>query len=276
MILPEIKGMVTFANLNLARDPYPSLVNGTNAMDVILCRNVLMYFSTERAKEVLRGLRHSLAPGGWIVVSPSECSHTLLSEFATVSFPGATLYRKLSDAPNIPEQLEWSAASVDTPALPLPEIVQATPPPQPEPIEVRDADDAATMASLARECANDGRLSEALEWCDKAIAAEKLNAGYHYLLGAILQECVRMDSAAASLQRALYIEQDFAVAHFALGNLRRQQGSFSEAERHFKNTLHALSKCPPAEPLPESEGITAERLAEIVQSMLQPAMAGQT
>jgi two-component system chemotaxis response regulator CheB len=42
-------------------------------MDVILCRNVLMYFSTDRAKEVLRGLHHSLAPGGWIVVSPSEC-----------------------------------------------------------------------------------------------------------------------------------------------------------------------------------------------------------
>jgi len=275
IIHSEIKGMVTFANLNLARDPFPSLVNGTNAMDVILCRNVLMYFSTERAREVLRGLRGSLAPGGWIVVSPSECSHNLLSEFESVPFPGATLYRKLTDGPQKAEHFEWSAAPVATRLLSLPEIVQATPPPQAEPIKLRDADNATTMASMARECANAGRLNEALEWCGKAIAAEKLNAGYHYLRGAILQECGRLQDAAASLQRALYIEQDFAVAHFALGNLRRQQRLFGEAERHFKNTLDALSKCPPAEPLPESEGITAERLAEIVQAMLQPAMAGQ-
>ncbi|MDE2258962.1 MAG: protein-glutamate O-methyltransferase CheR, partial [Betaproteobacteria bacterium] len=44
-IQPRIRKMVTFSYLNLAEDAYPSLVNNTNAMDVIFCRNVLMYFS---------------------------------------------------------------------------------------------------------------------------------------------------------------------------------------------------------------------------------------
>jgi chemotaxis protein methyltransferase CheR len=42
-ILPEIRKMVTFAYLNLAQDTYPSPLNNTNAMDIIFCRNVLMW-----------------------------------------------------------------------------------------------------------------------------------------------------------------------------------------------------------------------------------------
>jgi chemotaxis protein methyltransferase CheR len=276
LILSEIKAMVTFSNLNLARDYYPSPVNGTNAMDVILCRNVLMYFSAERSKEVLRGLHHSLVPGGWLIVSPSECSQTLLPEFAAVSFPGAMLYRKDSEAAKIQDQSEWPAADTNLPTMPAPEIVWAEALPKlPSESELKDfggADDAAAAALLARQCANDGRLSEALEWGERAIAANKLNPGYHYLLGAILQEYGRLEEAAAALKRALYLDQDFVVAHFALGNLRKRQGRCREAERHFRNTLHVLRQCSPAEPLAESDGMSAERLAEIVQSMLQPAM----
>src|SRR5258708_136443 len=80
-VLPEIKAMVTFAYLNLARDHYPSLLNGTNAFDFILCRNVLMYFTPERAREVAGGLHRSLLDGGWLIVSPSETSHILFADF---------------------------------------------------------------------------------------------------------------------------------------------------------------------------------------------------
>ena len=71
-ILPEIKKRVTFAQLNLVEDVYPSLATDTNAMDVIFCRNVLMYFTPAQARKVVRNLRHALVDGGWLVVSPSE------------------------------------------------------------------------------------------------------------------------------------------------------------------------------------------------------------
>ena len=45
----NIKDMVSFFYLNLARDTYPSLLNNTNGMDIIFCRNVLMYFTPELA-----------------------------------------------------------------------------------------------------------------------------------------------------------------------------------------------------------------------------------
>ena len=52
--------MVSFAYLNLAEDIFPSPVNNTNAMDLIFCRNVLMYFAAERAQEIGESLRGCL------------------------------------------------------------------------------------------------------------------------------------------------------------------------------------------------------------------------
>jgi chemotaxis protein methyltransferase CheR len=93
-ILPSIKKMVTFSYQNLVEDSYPSLLNNTNAMDIIFCRNVLMYFDHEYQRKVIQNLYRCLVDGGWLIVSPSETSHVLFSQFVTFNFPGAILYRK--------------------------------------------------------------------------------------------------------------------------------------------------------------------------------------
>jgi chemotaxis protein methyltransferase CheR len=93
-IIPEIKRMVTFCYLNLVENNYPSLLSNTNAMDIILCRNVLMYFAPERAKQVVHKLHLSLLDGGWLIVSPCETSHVLFEQFVTLNYPGAIFYKK--------------------------------------------------------------------------------------------------------------------------------------------------------------------------------------
>ncbi len=61
-IAPRIKKLVNFAYLNLAQDVYPSLATDTNAMDVIFCRNVLMYFTPAQIRTVI-GHLHPLLSG---------------------------------------------------------------------------------------------------------------------------------------------------------------------------------------------------------------------
>jgi chemotaxis protein methyltransferase CheR len=92
-ILPRIRKYITFSYLNLAEDAFPSLANNTNAIDVIFCRNVLMYFSPQRAQTIVEKLRRSLVEGGWLIVSAVETSASIFSEFTSVSFDGAVLYR---------------------------------------------------------------------------------------------------------------------------------------------------------------------------------------
>ena len=81
--------------------------------------------------------------------------------------------------------------------------------------------------------ANEGRLEEALVLCDDAIAADKMNTGLHYLRAVMLQELDREDEAIASLNRALYLNSEFILAYFALGNLGIRKGNMRMAKRCF-------------------------------------------
>jgi chemotaxis protein methyltransferase CheR len=93
-ILPAIQQMVKFAYLNLVDNVYASPFTNIMAMDVIFCRNVLMYLAPEQARKVVHKLYHALSDGGWLIVSPSETSQALFASFQMVNIPGAILYRK--------------------------------------------------------------------------------------------------------------------------------------------------------------------------------------
>jgi hypothetical protein len=62
--------MVTFAHHNLL-DPVPLTAAG-GLWDVILCRNVLIYFTREAAQKTLGTLSRALAPGGHLLLGASE------------------------------------------------------------------------------------------------------------------------------------------------------------------------------------------------------------
>jgi chemotaxis protein methyltransferase CheR len=134
------------------------------------------------------------------------------------------------------------------------------------PLLAREPAPAGACALLARVCANQGRLAEALAWCDQAVAPHRLSPGAHYLRATILDEQGDRAEAMASLRRAVYLDHRFVIAHFALASLATTPGKPSEARRHFVNTRLLLESYQPGDILPESGGITAGRLPEIITS----------
>ena len=312
-IAPFIQKLVSFSHLNLAEDAYPALTNETNAMDLIFCRNVLMYFVPERQKKVADNFHRSMVEGGWLIVSPSEASHVLFSNFMTVNFPSAILYRKVCDKTMSSRALPFCAR--EEPTSPLPAVTLPADEPKPLPPvpefggslashaeevqtqEVRPnsyqealtlyglghyADaaeklalwlsenhkDSNAMNLMARLYANQGQLSQALEWSEKALVADKLNTACHYLRAMILQEQAATEEAIGSLKRTLYLDPRLVMAHYSLGNLASRQGKVREAEKHLHSALSLLRLCRPEDNVPEAEGITAGRLMEIIESTL--------
>lgn len=310
----QIRKMVTFAYLNLAEDVYPALDNGTNAMDLILCRNVLIYFEASRGRDVLRKLARCLVEGGWLLVAPAEVPHVALPDLVRVDLGGIVAHRKQTPdgqrlgADSFSDPRAPSIATPDRRAAGLRRVPTRAHSPRPPTIGVpaaarttlvqpkatpysraaalyaegryaeavtalvdllgRDRDNAAAMTLLARAHANQGRLDEALAWCERALAADKMNPACWFLRATISQELDRGDEAADALRRALYLDPDHALAHFAFANLMRRRGNAREAERHLRNALSALTTLEAGRILPESEGMTAGRLAEIIRSTL--------
>ncbi|OGG02368.1 MAG: hypothetical protein A3F83_12320 [Candidatus Glassbacteria bacterium RIFCSPLOWO2_12_FULL_58_11] len=310
-IRADMQELVRLGYLNLAEDTYPSLLNDTNAMDVIFCKNVLMYFNPDTQKKVIQKLYRCLVNKGWLIVSPCETSHLLFHRFQTVNFPETTFYRK--DGRQAKPEPDWGSElqsfsfhppvdlvtgslpdilpPVDILPAPIPEAgdLPIAPQPESEPSPYEEAlslyargfyhgvvellaplavGDCRNSALVARSYANQGNLSEALRWCDKMVAADKLNPGSYYLQASILLEEGRIEAATASLKKALYLEPDFVLAHFALGNLALQQGNSREANRHLNNALKLAKTYDQGGPLPEADGVTAGRLSEIISRMI--------
>jgi chemotaxis protein methyltransferase CheR len=308
----QIRDWVRFAQLNLAEDSFPSLSTDTNAMDVILCRNLLLYFTAAHARKLVVKLYNALVDGGWLAVSPSECSQELFSRFATVNFPGAILYRKdgvmertaRARAASLPQPV---IAFEPPPAPPKPATVVTEAPVQSEVAPVRPqpltaaeyafsqgrygeavdallpafADSAVDISTgrlpaeheshafsvLARAYANQGNLTAALLWTARWIDSNKIEPTAHYLRAMILQEKGEWRDARRSLQSALFLQPDFALAHFALGNVARADGRAAEANKHFANALRSLSHRSPDEPLPDSDGMTVGRLVQTINAL---------
>lgn len=308
----ELREMVTFAELNLSEDAFPSLSNDTNAMDLILCRNLLIYFTPAHARRLIGNLRQSLVDEGWLIVSPSECSQALFTGFVPVNFPGSILYRKRNaqdvsrDAvPVVVAEPLQPSANLVAPLTDLEVSVMLTPAPSPLataspsdaidwPRELAAAESAyaqgeyvdtstrlrallpatgqpseklRVLALLTRALANQGVLDEALDASERWIATDKLDAAAHYLHAMVLQELGERARARAALNCAVYLQPEFTLAHFALGNHARAEARVAEARRHFDNAARLLAGLAADDPVPESEGLTAGRLREIIVAL---------
>lgn len=308
-ILPEVQDLVSFAHLNLVEDIYPSLATDTNAMDVVLCRNVLMYFTPLQISKVIERIRLCLVVGGALCVSPTEASAVNFPGWVRRSHGGLSFYEKpreeaLDKSPiEIGAEEKWEGRSYESePAEPprsnTPPVVtvqrgRAGPiheMPQVPSFEAALAHfsagrygsatemllvlaepakkQAEIFGLLARSLGNQGRLTEALEWCDLWIAADKMNRASHYLRAMVLMESGDHAQARASFRKALYLDPDFVLAHFALGHLAQGAHRHREAARHFAQATHLLRELPPEHLLPESDGLTAGRLMETIASLV--------
>ena len=120
---------------------------------------------------------------------------------------------------------------------------------------------------MARTYADQGRLGEALASCRDAVAAERTNPAAHFLHATICQELGRLEEAIAALGKVLYLDQDFILAHHALGGLYRRLGKQKQSGRHLAIALQLISVRSRDEIVPESGGMTCGRLIESVQAM---------
>ncbi len=93
----DIKKMVHFRQLNLAQANYPSLETDTMHVDVIFCRNVLMYFLPEVAIHVARRFYEALNQNGWLITSQVELHEDFFGAFQRIRFKGCVYYRKSLD-----------------------------------------------------------------------------------------------------------------------------------------------------------------------------------
>ena len=84
----EVRRCVTFDLHNLKHE------NGLGDLDIIFCRNVMIYFDDEERKRVIDKFHRSLNPGGYLFLGHSESLQGVDARFEFVISEKGTAYRK--------------------------------------------------------------------------------------------------------------------------------------------------------------------------------------
>lgn len=105
-IIPEIKSRCSFRDLNLANN-YSAL----GRFDIVFCRNVLIYFSSDLKKDILDRIAKILNPGGYLFLGGSESPTSYSDAFEMIRTPQGVVYRvKDAHASNSPFALSGGSS----------------------------------------------------------------------------------------------------------------------------------------------------------------------
>ncbi len=299
-----IRRSVTFEYLNLALDVSPSFVTGAWGMDLILCRNVLIYFDRDTVRKVARRLYESLAPGGWLLTASSDPPLGEDASFETVVTDVGVFYRRPFSLDketgfrqgdkettegeakgDIIPQREPASVSL-SPCLPdslspTASTRKAESNPHEEAQEAFARGDYGRAAELTRSLTQDVlsgilhvralanlKTSQAEHACAEAAARHPLSAEVHYLHAVLLLELGRDEEAARAARRVVYLDRSLAIGHFTLGSILRHHGDLAGARRAYRNAHDLCLGRPSDEIVPLSDGEQAGRLARAAAAQL--------
>ncbi|WP_051328708.1 CheR family methyltransferase [Geminicoccus roseus] len=266
-VRPALRAMVEFQHHNLMDlEPEPSPADRLMDFDIILCRNVMIYFDQPTLKTLVPRLASRLVERGWLLVGHAEAGEVFHSSFEPVFVPGATLYRRRSimAAPDVAVRPARAQPSREerTRRRPLTDRSQAVMAPQPLHKTVAAAD----QAGLHRQGEAEARYRA-------QVAASPTDPVGHYLLALALDQGDAPQAAEQALRRALYLDRQFAMAHFQLGTLLRRQGDIEGALKAFGNAMRSVADLDQDAPVMPAD-LSAAELRAVLLGQIRSMRSG--
>ena len=298
-VAARYRSLASFRYLNLASDAFPCLANGTLGLDLIVCRNVLIYLDRDTVRRIIQRFHEALVDGGWLVLGSSDPMACGLAPFHDVVTEQGVFYQKPDLAGGRPAPEPWPREV----ARPRHRVRLSTAPPEtvppPEPSGAEPGgrtglpDLESARAALARgdyatclHLAGDhpGHLEAsvlrlrataavhgseaALALAADLVARHPLSVEGHFVAAALLAQSGRDAEAEAALRRVLYLDRSVAVAHVLRAALAARRGDHAGARKSWEIVRDLCATLPPDAPLPLGDGERAAALATAAEAQL--------
>jgi chemotaxis protein methyltransferase CheR len=211
-----LRRFVRFERHNLVHDAMPPL--GERPFDLIVCRNVLIYFDVPTVERILGAFERALSSTGTLLIGAADA----------LCGTAGRLSRALSSARR--------AAAVPVRVLPHPrETKQDT---RREGKREAKREDRLKTALAAADV---GNRDDAIAHASSLLAENPLDADAYFVRGLVQLEQELLDDAVASLRRALYVDPTFSLAAFTLGRAYDAVGDDDSARRAYGQALRTIA-----------------------------------
>ena len=217
------------------------------AWDVVLCRNVLIYLSRERARSVVERLADSLTPGGYLLLGASEVVFEVPPQLDAAYLAGRLALRRASPAaarrppreapslvPHAPRQV-WQAP---LPALPsaAASIAERPRPASTAPLDI-DA-----LLTRGHELLDGSDLPAAIIEYELAVDQDSTVAEPHMYLGIALYLNGAIEAALHELRAAAFLDPELWPAAFYLAVCHEALGQLDEATREYRHVVRVAAR----------------------------------
>ncbi|MFN0061708.1 MAG: CheR family methyltransferase [Myxococcaceae bacterium] len=270
-VVPELKSFIRFDTLNLAAQQYKAVQS--EGVDLILCRNVIIYFDLDMIRGVMDRFLHALRPGGYLLLGYSESLFKVYDKFEMVEVGGSFVYRKppLGKAPR-PLVPALAARSSPKPSIQAKSSGKAAGVPAKPPmarrrspqerlasavLHMEQGDFGAAKGALEQLCQDephdlDARLTlgnlysllgedaQARAMFEAALAEEPLCADARLFGGVAALQAGRLEDAAAELGKALFLEPTLALGHYLLAQVLERKQQHEAARRAYRNAIEQV------------------------------------
>lgn len=279
LLAPAIRERVQFERQNLT-DSHAPLPGNCDAFDVILCRNVLIYFTAKACVDASQRLARALATGGVLFAGPTDPFVELPLWKRETTRAGVT-YRRLEQAeapaspprplPYLPTDSERNAYQ-PAPARPtqprgptsVQERLSARPPVkrarEEAPASAQTAPESAL--DLVREIGKREGNERAVEACRRALESAPESIDVYLWLSALLLELNRDGEAEITLRTLLYLDRKLVMGHLLSALLWRRRGDHVRAARAYQRVVALCAERDDDELVPMGEGLDHRTLAE--------------
>ena len=288
-LAPRIRKKVNFFNYNILSPEYPAIP--VQKLDMILCRNVLIYFNEKQIHSIFNKFQSLLHDEGWLLTSPAEVAADPDCQLKPVNCSGVYFYIKMRPKPeqsatahNIKLSSAEKVSSPRQQSDKRPKLVPRQSKPKPVPVQEEQRSGKQILPSellnmaksrqakvspeqataMARCCADAGELELALHWSNIAMNGDNLNPETHYLHAQILRENGDIDAALRELKNVLFLNPDSIAGYFANGMLLLKNGKRKEALRNLRNAEQMLAKMDDFVEVAGCEGVTVRNMRETI------------
>jgi chemotaxis protein methyltransferase CheR len=220
-----------FHYLNLNDSTYPSIINGTSALDLILCRNVLIYFDADHTHDIMRKFSLGLVEGGYLLLGASDPIELEATNLVLQPEHGKLLCLNTqpSIVKDIPKKLTV-VKSIIQPTIPKPIISN------PKPAVLTQVNNTVELAQLVKQrqwsevlkiidtypneksltadvltakaeaLANLGHLKEAAECCVLSLQIDSIRLATYFTYAMILNGLEDTTHAEEALRKTLFLD----------------------------------------------------------------------
>lgn len=244
-----LRSRIQYQTLNLAQTPF--MLPFTEC-DLVLLRNVLIYFRRPLQRLVVSHIARLLSPEGYLFLGASETLWQIQDELESVDLGPCFAYRHRTTPKLVSQPLPPRKAAVPRPAPPKPPTPEpvrersAPPPPAappvPEPPTVTQPLGGLHewLTAAARDLAAN-RIDEAGKVIAQVLAADPSESAAHALEGFLNDLRGKTEDAVSSYRAALYLDPALFQVRVLLADCLLRLGHRDRAEHQFREVLTLLA-----------------------------------